>query len=103
MCVSSAAGMELRAFFYGRYYYNIDSTSAMDILFPNHNFTVNPFYNFTMAPGQTRCFEITIIDDNIAEREHSLDLDLGYYVGNDSDRRWHCDNRYIYLYDNDGK
>ena len=103
MCVSSAAEMELRAFFYGGYYYSSDSTSAMDILFPNHNFTVNPFYNFTMAPGETRCFEITIIDDNIAEIRHYLILDLGYYVGNDSDTPRYCGSRYIDIYDNDGK
>ena len=103
MCVSSAAGMELRAYFYGHYNYRSDSTSAMDILFPNHNFTVNPFYNFTMAPGETQCFEIAIIDDNIAEREHYLSLNLGYYVSDDSDRRRYCGYRDIYLYDNDGK
>ena len=103
MCVSSAAGMELRAFIYGYYNYRSDSTSAMDILFPNHNFTVIPFYNFTMAPRETRCFEITIIDDNIAEREHYLHLELGYYIGNDSDTRRYCGSRNIYLYDNDGK
>ena len=103
MCVSSAAEMELRAFIRGYYNYRSDSTSAMDILFPNHNFTVNPFYNFTMALRETRCFEITIIDDNIAEREHYFYLDLGYYVGNDSDIRRYCGYRDIDIYDNDGK
>ena len=102
MCVSSAAEMELRAYFHGRYYYSSDTTSAKDILFPNHTFSVNPLYNFTMAPGEKRCFEVTIIDDNIAEREHSLGLNLGYYVGNTSDMR-DCGLRYIYVHDNDGK
>ena len=102
MCVSSAADMELRAYFHGSYYYSSYNSSAMNILFPNHNFTVNPLYNFTMAPGEKQCFEVTIIDDNIAEIHHSLYLDLGYYVGNSSDMRY-CGYTRINVHDNDGK
>ena len=95
--------MKLNAYFYGNHYYSGDSTRAMDILFPNHNFNVNPVYNFTMAPEEKRCFEITIVDDNIAEGEHYFDIDLGYYVANDSEPRRLCGRRHIYLYDNDGE
>ena len=49
-----------------------------DIGFPNHNFTADPYFNFTIQPGAERCFEITIIDDSIVESRYEY---LTYHIG----------------------
>ena len=48
-----------------------------NIGFPNHNFTVDPYFNFTIQPGEERCFEI-MINDNVAEDRYE---NLYYYIG----------------------
>ena len=59
------------AFFEGIPYRN-------DIDFPDHNFTADPYYNFTIQPGEERCFEIAIIDDSIIENTYE---NIYYYIG----------------------
>ena len=47
-------------------------------MFSNHNFTADPYFNFTMQPGERRCFDVAIIDDNIAESKYEY---LNYAIG----------------------
>ena len=49
-----------------------------DIGFPDHNFTADPYFNFTIQPGGEHCFEIAIIDDSIAENRYE---NIYYYIG----------------------
>ena len=49
-----------------------------DISFPDHNFTAEPYFNFTIQPGEEHCFEITVIDDNIIEGRYEY---LNYHIG----------------------
>ena len=66
-------GITLLAFFEGISY-------REDIDFSGHNFTADPYFNFTIQPGEERCFDITIIDDKIAEsRYEKLHYDIGVY------------------------
>ena len=75
----------------------------MDYEFQNITVSLNVF-NFTISAGATRSFDLTIIDDNIAER-HGFDrLGLiGFYVGvYDSNGMNFCDYDHIYIEDDDG-
>ena len=60
-----------------------------------------PEFRFTIAPGATRVFSMSIIDDNTAEfyRER-IGLESGVY---ESGRRRRTDIEEIYLNDNDGE
>ena len=49
-----------------------------DIDFPDHNFTADPYFNFTIQPEEEHCFEITIIDDSITEDKYE---NIYYYIG----------------------
>ena len=102
LCIESVADVELRAFILD-YYYN-DYRAAKDgedYDFPNHSFTdEQPLYNFTVFPRETRCFEIGVIDDNIAEYR---DEPLYFYLGVYDPRPNICDYWYAHIVDNDGK
>ena len=63
--------MTLLAFFEGIPY-------REDIDFSEHNFTADPYFNFTIQPGEERCFEIAIIDDTIVESRYER---MNYYIG----------------------
>lgn len=55
-------------------------TYQEDIEFLNYNFTADRYLNFTMQPREIFCFNITIIDDNIAEQKYEyLSFNLGVY------------------------
>ena len=57
-------------------------------------------FNFTISAGATRSFDLTIIDDNIAEyRLGRIGFQVGVY---DSDRMIYCEYDYIYVEDDDG-
>lgn len=111
LCAVSRATVEHKAFirdylrsrssYYFYYYdhYRI-ATDGEDYDFPNHNFTAELYYNFTMSPGETRCFEIAIIDDNIAEYHYE---EVYFYLGIYDPFENTCDSWYISIYDNDGK
>ena len=67
-------------------------------MFEKNNITSYPFvFNFTMPAGATRGFDLTIIDDNIAEYYYErIIINLGMY---ESDEMVTC---YIDIEDNDG-
>ena len=69
-----------------------------DVVFENNNITSYPFvFNFTMPAGATKSFDLTIIDDNIAEYYYErIIINLGMY---ESDEMVTC---YIDIEDNDG-
>ena len=72
----------------------------MDYEFANINSSVRIF-NFTISPNTTRSFEVTILDDNIAElwREYIyLRLHVYGFTGID-----YVGGKVIYIDDNDGK
>ena len=72
----------------------------MDYKFANISATVNIF-NFTISPGATRSFEMTIINDNIAEyRRKFLTHELHMYSSLGVE---YVATRYIYIDDDDGK
>ena len=74
----------------------------MDFYIPGLNFTADqyPTYNFTISPGETRCIEVIIIDDNIAKyRRKNFYYNIGVY----NPDRDYCDNGYIHIEDNEGK
>ena len=76
------------------------ATSGMDYEFANINSSVRIF-NFTISPSATKSFEVTIIDDNIAEfwREYiRLELFVYGFTGIDF-----VDRSYIHIEDNDGR
>ena len=55
-----------------------------------------------MPAGATRSFDLTIIDDNVAEYYYYYDriyISLGMY---ESDEMVFCDYHHIYIEDNDG-
>ena len=60
------------------------------------------YFNFTISPGSTRSFPLTIIDDTVAESRFNeyLNLRIGIY---DSDQRLYYDKTQIGIEDNDGK
>ena len=89
---------------YHRDIYRINGLIQEDFLFENRSINC-PFlhvFNFTISAGATRTFDLTIIDDNILERdsEHII-MDLGVYEYGDG-IHW-CDNYDIEIEDNDGK
>ena len=101
LCIESVAEVELRAFILDYYHNNYrGAKDGEDFDFPNHSFTAEqPFHNFTVYPRETRCFEIGIIDDNIAERDEPLYFYLGIY----DPRPNVCDYWSAHIVDNDGK
>ena len=69
-------------------------------------------FNFTISPGATRSFNLTVIDDDIAEyrqyhnEDESVVYELGVYGSfgvYGSLKQLFCDYGYIYIEDNDGK
>ena len=74
----------------------------MDFDIPGLNFTADlyPTYNFTISPGETRCIEVIIIDDNVAEYNYKV---FYYNIGVYNPDRGYCGSGYIYIEDNDGK
>ena len=71
-----------------------------------------PYFNFTISPGATRSFDITIIDDNVAENRHHY---YYYYVYRDfgeliactigvyaSNQRVFCGYFVLHISDNEG-
>ena len=67
-------------------------------MFENNNITSYPFvFNFTMPAGATRSFDLTIIDDNIAEYYYErIIINLGMYESDE------MVTYYIDIEDNDG-
>ena len=76
---------------------------GMDYKFANINTSVRSF-NFTISPDTTRSFEVTIIDDNIAERRRKIlfcQLYANYgFIGIHSNI---IGFRQVLIEDNDGK
>ena len=71
-----------------------------DIAFENYNFTADPYFNFTLQPGEQRCLEIEIIDDNVTEQTYKyFHFTLGVY----NNVPTNCQNGYIGIRDNDSK
>ena len=74
-------------------------------MFENINFTASlHIFNFTISAGATRTFDLTIIDDNIAEYDDyygSIYIDLGVYESDGG--MYYCDSYTIQIEDNDGK
>ena len=72
-------------------------------MFENNNITSYPFvFNFTMPAGATRSFDLTIIDDNVAEYYYfdgRIYIDVGMYESNEM---VYCDYYRIDIEDNDG-
>ena len=73
--------------------------AGVDYYFPEHNFTDSKVYNFTMSPGERRCFEIEIIDNNVAEVDYKL---VAFLVG-ESDPFDECGRVSILIEDDEGK
>ena len=75
------------------------------IFFENINITMSSFvFNFTIPAGARRSFNLTIIDDNIANKYYNyyyrdIRIDLVMY---EAGERVHCDYSYINIDDNDG-
>ena len=61
------------------------------------------YFDFTISAGGTRSFQMTIIDDTIAEvfSADIIEYDLGIY--DDAGERVLCLQQFIYIEDNDGK
>ena len=74
----------------------------MDYEFANINASLHErIFNFTISPDATRSFEVTIIDDNIAEvRREYTQIHLYAYGFTGID---YIDSRLICIEDNDGK
>ena len=75
-------------------------------MFENINFTASlHIFNFTISAGATRTFDLTIIDDNIAEHSYyyreRIYIDLLVYESDGGTD--YCDSYYIHIEDNDGK
>ena len=91
-------------------YFHIGSQAiaGVDFDIPGLNFTDDRFltvsynvsYNFTISPGETRCIEVIIIDDNVAGYRYKQ---FYYYIGVYNPDRGYCDSGYIYIEDNEGK
>ena len=76
-----------------------DAIDGVDFYVADHNFT-NDQFNFTISPGETRCFEVIIIDNNIAERETNI---FYYHIGVYNPDREYCEDGFISIEDNEGK
>ena len=83
--------------------------SVDDFVFENINFTASLLFNFTLSAGDTRTFDLTIIDDNIPEDDSyikyayrkRINIYLQVY---ESDGGTHnCDSYTFQIEDNDGK
>ena len=63
----------------------------------------NRYFDFTIPAGDTRSFQMTIIDDTIAEvfSADFIEYDLGIY--DDVGERVICQQQVIYIEDNDGR
>ena len=74
-------------------------------MFENINFTASlHIFNFTISAGATRTFDLTIIDDNIAERDYYYNrIYIALQVYESGGGTGYCDSYYIYIEDNDGK
>ena len=57
-------------------------------------------YNFTISPGERRCFEVIIIDDNIAELWNKR---FRYYIGVYNPDQVYYGSVSIRIKDNEGK
>lgn len=69
-------------------------------MFPNHNFTADPYFNFTMQPGERRCFDIAIFNDNMAENKYEH---LYYSIGVYTPIPFHSQRARIRIEDDEGK
>ena len=84
-----------------------DNRFERGIFFENINITMSSFvFNFTIPAGAKRSFNLTIIDDNIANYYYyyyyyyiDIRIDLVVY---EAGERVHCDYSYIRIEDNDG-
>ena len=73
-------------------------------MFENINFTASlRIFNFTISAGATRTFDLTIIDDNIAEDDYYDRIYIDLWVYESDGGMYYCDSYYIYIEDNDGK
>ena len=66
-------------------YFRIErkAIAGVDYDIPGLNFTADGHlihYNFTISPGEKRCFKVIIIDDNVAELQYKVfSYDMGVY------------------------
>ena len=78
-------------------------------MFENINFTASlHIFNFTISAGATRTFDLTIIDDNIAEDDdyyyyYRERIDINLLVYESDGGTDYCDSYNIHIEDNDGK
>ena len=91
---------------------SFDAIPGEDYEFPNITQS-SPYFNFTISPGATRSFDITIIDDNVAENRHHyyyyyyyyhdfdelIAYEIGVYASN---QRESCGYFHLYISDNEG-
>ena len=71
-----------------------------DIAFADHNFTADPYFNFTLQQREIRCLEIKIIDDNVTEQVYKY---FYYTLGVYNNVPINCYNYRIRIQDNDSK
>ena len=74
-------------------------------MFENINITASlHIFNFNISAGATRTFDLTIIDDNIAEQDHYYnDIYIYLRVYESDGGTVYCDNYNFQIEDNDGK
>ena len=88
---------------------SFDAILGEDYEFPNITQS-SPYFNFTISPGATRSFDITIIDDNVAENRlyyifyyrdfgDLIACEIGVYA---SDQREYCGSFRLHILDNEG-
>ena len=71
-----------------------------DIDFISHNFTADPYFNFTLQQQERRCFEIEIINDNVTEDVYEY---FYYTLGVYNDEPTTCRTARIRIEDNESK
>ena len=81
-------------------FYFIGLNYKEDIHFVDHNFTADPYFNFTLKEQERRCFEIEIINDNITEQ---LNEEFTYTLGVHNNGSTTCQTARIKIEDNESK
>ena len=83
--------------------------SVDDFVFENINFTASLLFNSTISAGDTRTFDLTIIDDNIAEDDSYIHyfyrkrINIALQVYESDGGTDYCDSYTFQIEDNDGK
>ena len=59
----------------------------------------SPIFYFTISPGATNSFDMTIIDDITRNSEELIAFNIGVYV---SEGRDHCGHFHVFITDDSG-